>query len=79
MDEMLSEVLQLPSESMIKVLHHINESLFAKELLKHGDMNVNIAVACCICEVMRIMAPDSLCNDDQMKVCTSARASTFNY
>ncbi|PWA34712.1 phospholipase-like protein [Artemisia annua] len=70
MEQMLSEVLQSPSETMIKVLHHINEALFAKELLRHQDMNVKIAVSCCICEVMRIMAPDSLCNDEQMKYIT---------
>ncbi|GJS78060.1 phospholipase-like protein [Tanacetum coccineum] len=67
MEQMLSEVVQSPSETMIKVLHHLHEALFAKELLRHPDMNVNISVACCICEIMRIMAPDSLCSDDQMK------------
>lgn len=64
----ISGVEQTPSGSILHAMHPIIEALIAKELVKHPDMNVNISVATCLCEVMRIMAPENPYNDDQMKV-----------
>ncbi|GJZ18549.1 phospholipase-like protein [Tanacetum coccineum] len=55
------------SESMKYAMRPIIEALVAKELLRHPDMNVNISVACCICDVLRIMDDNAPYNDEQMK------------
>lgn len=67
MERILSCVQQLPSESMKYALHPIIEALIAKELVRHHDTDVNILVACCICEILRIMAPNTPYNHQQMK------------
>lgn len=68
MDQNLSLVNQMPSESMKYAMHPIAEALIAKDLVKHHDMDVNISVVSCICEILRIMAPDPPYNDNQLKV-----------
>ncbi|KAM0035767.1 putative sister chromatid cohesion protein Pds5 [Helianthus debilis subsp. tardiflorus] len=57
LEEILSKVQQAPSKSINDALKPITEGIFAKELVRHADMNVNISVACCISEIMRIMSP----------------------
>ena len=69
MEKLLYRVQQTPSESMKYAMHPIIEALVAKDLLRHPDMDVNISVACCICEVLRIMDDNASYNDEQMKVC----------
>ena len=56
------------SESMKYAMHPIIEALTAKELLRHPDMDVNISVACCICDVLRIMEGNAAYTNEQMKV-----------
>ncbi|GJR29890.1 phospholipase-like protein [Tanacetum coccineum] len=58
---------QSASISMIKPLNPIIKALIAEDLVRHSNMAVKISVACCICEIMRIMAPDSPYDDNQMK------------
>ncbi|PWA94379.1 phospholipase-like protein [Artemisia annua] len=50
----LSKVRQSPPKSLIKPLNQIINALIAKEYVRHPDMDVNISVACCICEILRI-------------------------
>nr|GEV32953.1 phospholipase-like protein [Tanacetum cinerariifolium] len=49
-----------------KPLHQIINALIAKELMRHPDMNVNISVACCISEILRITAPIAPYNNEQI-------------
>ncbi|GJZ21246.1 phospholipase-like protein [Tanacetum coccineum] len=58
---------EMLSESMKYAMRPIIEALVAKQLLRHPDMNVNISVACCICDVLRIMNDNAPYNDEQMK------------
>ncbi|KAD6119262.1 hypothetical protein E3N88_10533 [Mikania micrantha] len=66
-EEILSMVQQTPPKSINNELNPIIEGISAKELLRHADMDVNISVACCICEIMRIMVPENPYNDEQTK------------
>lgn len=68
MEQILYEVKQSLSESMLKSMHPIIKALIAKEMVRHPDMDVNISVAHCISEIMRIMAPENPYNNEQMKV-----------
>ncbi|KAK1413125.1 hypothetical protein QVD17_34892 [Tagetes erecta] len=67
MKQILSKVGQNPSESTKFALCPIIEALISKELVRHHDMDVNIIVACCFCEILRINAPDPPYNDEQLK------------
>lgn len=64
LEQILSKVKQSPSKS---IMTPIIEAVIAKQLVRHPDMDVNISVACCICEIMRIMSPKNPYNDEQMK------------
>ncbi|PWA55245.1 phospholipase-like protein [Artemisia annua] len=64
MEQILYMVQQSQSRSAIKALDPIIEALMAKELLCHPDMEVNILVTCCICDVLKIVTPY---NHEQMK------------
>nr|XP_043636113.1 sister chromatid cohesion protein PDS5 homolog B-B-like [Erigeron canadensis] len=77
MEQILSGVKQSPSKSMLQVLDPISKALIAQELVIHPDMNVNISVACCICEIMRIMAPEYPYSNKQMKHFFEMVVSTF--
>ena len=68
MEKRLERVLQMPSESMKYALQPVIMALIAKELLRHPDMDVNIAVVCCICEIFTIMVRKTPYSDEQMKV-----------
>ncbi|PWA46039.1 phospholipase-like protein [Artemisia annua] len=69
-ENILSRLPQSASISMIKPLHLIIKALFAEDLVRHSNMvvKIKISVTCCICEIMRIMEPDTPFNDNQMKV-----------
>lgn len=53
---------------MLNALQPIMKALAGKELLRHSDMDVKVAVASCISEITRITAPDAPYDDDIMKV-----------
>ncbi|XP_058068519.1 sister chromatid cohesion protein PDS5 homolog C-like [Magnolia sinica] len=63
----LLRVEQSPSKSMLTALHPSMKALVAKEILRHSDMDVKVAVASCISEITRITAPDAPYDDDLMK------------
>nr|XP_043637270.1 sister chromatid cohesion protein PDS5-like [Erigeron canadensis] len=58
MEQFLSGVQRSSSESTMNALHPIIDALIDKKLVKNPDMDVNISVCCCLCEIMRIMAPE---------------------
>ncbi|XP_071698446.1 uncharacterized protein [Rutidosis leptorrhynchoides] len=64
MENVLCKVRQ-PSKMMIKELNPTIQALIDKGLLKHPDMNVNISVVCCICDIIRLMPPDAPPYDHQ--------------
>nr|GEY75546.1 phospholipase-like protein [Tanacetum cinerariifolium] len=66
-EDILSKLPQSASISMIKPLRPIIKALIAEDLVRHSNIIVKIYVACCICEIMRIMAPDTPYDDSQMK------------
>lgn len=50
-------------------------SLVARQLFRHSDVDVKVAVASCISEITRITAPDAPYEDYQMKVTGSLWSS----
>ncbi|KAL5980453.1 hypothetical protein ACLOJK_028361 [Asimina triloba] len=63
----LVKVEQSPSNSMLTALRPSVKALVVKDILKHSDMDVKVAVASCISEITRITAPDAPYEDDMMK------------
>ncbi|GJU33974.1 phospholipase-like protein [Tanacetum coccineum] len=76
-EQILSRVPQSPSNSIIKPLHQITNALISKGLMRHPDMNVNMSVACCICEILRITAPNVPYNHEQLKEFFEVVVSSF--
>ncbi|KAK9066049.1 hypothetical protein SSX86_015451 [Deinandra increscens subsp. villosa] len=67
MKRILSKVEQDPSESTKSALQPITKALIAKELVRHPDIDVNISVACCFCEILRISAPNHPYDVEKLK------------
>ncbi|PWA44549.1 phospholipase-like protein [Artemisia annua] len=67
MEKVLSRVQPPPCQAMVEVLHPIIQALIAEKLVRHPDVIVNIYVVCCICEIIRIMAPNVPYNHEHMK------------
>ncbi|XP_076895823.1 uncharacterized protein LOC143548591 isoform X2 [Bidens hawaiensis] len=65
--QLLARVSQAPSISMQKALVPAMGALIADELIKHSETDVKISVASCLCEVVRITAPDQTYEDEVMK------------
>nr|GFA07296.1 phospholipase-like protein [Tanacetum cinerariifolium] len=70
-EQILYMVQQSPFGSTAKALDPIVKALIAKELLNHTDIDVNILVACCICDVLKITTPY---NREQMKFLTASES-----
>ncbi|GKC60740.1 phospholipase-like protein [Tanacetum coccineum] len=66
-EKVLSRVQRPPSKATVKVLHPIIQALIAEILVRHPDVNVNISVVCCICEIIRIMEPNAPFSREHMK------------
>ena len=43
------------------------KALITNKLLRHAEMDVKVLVLSCIIEIRRIIAPDALYKDEQMK------------
>nr|XP_043636117.1 uncharacterized protein LOC122607246 [Erigeron canadensis] len=52
-------------------------ALVAEELLRHPEMDINITVARCISEILRVMAPGSPYNEEHMKDFIELAVITF--
>ncbi|GJZ27320.1 phospholipase-like protein [Tanacetum coccineum] len=59
--------LSSSTPDIVSVLMASFKALKAEKLVKHPDVNVNIAVVCCICEIIRIMAPNAPFSCEHMK------------
>ena len=68
MEKRLERVLQMPSESMKYAPQPIRKALIANKLLRHPDIEVNISVVCCICEIFTILVCKTPYDDEEMKV-----------
>ena len=58
---------QEPSKSMWDALLPSVKALITNKLLRHAEMDVKVLVLSCIIEIRRIIAPDALYKDEQMK------------
>ncbi|XP_076904821.1 sister chromatid cohesion protein PDS5 homolog C-like [Bidens hawaiensis] len=65
--DVLRKVEQKPSESMKNALRPVIKALVAQELVTHPNLDVNISLSCCFCEILRICAPDSPYDDQKLK------------
>ncbi|GJT76918.1 armadillo-type fold protein [Tanacetum coccineum] len=63
--------------SMLHALKPSMKALIHEDLLRHSDVDVNVAVASCMCEIVRITAPDAPYDDDQMRAVFQLIVSSF--
>ncbi|GJW14717.1 phospholipase-like protein [Tanacetum coccineum] len=78
MEKLLSRTsASMDSRTMQYVMHPVIETLIANELMRHSDMEVNIALACCICDVLRSMGHIAPYNDEQLKDFYEMVVNTF--
>lgn len=66
-ENLLSRVEQCPPQTMHAALQSSMKALVTRDLLRHSDLDVKIAVASCLSEITRITAPDAPYDDDLMK------------
>lgn len=59
---------QAPSRQLLDACSVAMKALVEEPLLKHFHKDVKVFVAACLCEVTRIMAPESPYRDPEMKV-----------
>ncbi|XP_019159836.1 PREDICTED: sister chromatid cohesion protein pds5-like [Ipomoea nil] len=64
----LKSIGQDPSVSMRNVLEPIKKVLIETKLLRHSDKIIEVSVASCICEIMRISAPVLPYDNTEMEV-----------
>ncbi|XP_031491838.2 LOW QUALITY PROTEIN: sister chromatid cohesion protein PDS5 homolog A-like [Nymphaea colorata] len=73
----LSEIDQSPSKSLLGSVQSCANTVAKEEYLKHQDRDVQLLVAACICETMRIMAPEPPYTDDVLKEAFSLIVGTL--
>ncbi|KAK8926638.1 hypothetical protein KSP39_PZI018027 [Platanthera zijinensis] len=66
-ENFLSGVEQCPPLSMHDALRPSMKALVSRDLLRHSDLDVRVAIASCLSEITRITAPDAPYDDDLMK------------
>ncbi|XP_073139335.1 sister chromatid cohesion protein PDS5 homolog E-like isoform X2 [Henckelia pumila] len=66
-EKLLTKVRQQPPRSTGDALLPVMKALVSDDLLRHVDVNVQVAVASCINELTRITAPNPPYSDDEMK------------
>ncbi|KAG0463841.1 hypothetical protein HPP92_019910 [Vanilla planifolia] len=64
----LSDLEQSPLASMLDSMRPCLNAIVKEEVLKHQDRDVRVLVATCICEIMRITAPEAPYSDDVLRV-----------
>ncbi|KAH0455654.1 hypothetical protein IEQ34_015686 [Dendrobium chrysotoxum] len=62
---------------MLIVVQHAMKALISNDLLGHSDMDVNVSIASCLSEIIRITAPDAPYDDDTMKEIFELVVRTF--
>ncbi|XP_073299366.1 sister chromatid cohesion protein PDS5 homolog D-like isoform X1 [Primulina huaijiensis] len=66
-ESILTKVDQRPPGAIELALVPLNQMLITNEIMRHTDVNIQIAVACCFMELTRISAPDFTYSDADMK------------
>ncbi|CAK9157452.1 unnamed protein product [Ilex paraguariensis] len=66
-EHLLSKVRQRQAGSMQDTVRTSAISLIANDLLRHADVDVQVSIASCISEIIRITAPDAPYNDLEIK------------
>lgn len=66
-EKLLTKVRQQPPRSTGDALLPVMKALVTDDLLRHVDVNVQVALASCINELTRITAPNPPYSDDEMK------------
>ncbi|XP_076898770.1 sister chromatid cohesion protein PDS5 homolog E-like [Bidens hawaiensis] len=54
---------------MKNALRPVIKASVAQELVTHPNLDVNISLSCCFCEILRICAPHTPYDDQQLKAC----------
>lgn len=67
-ESLLAKVWQQPPRSTCGALLPIMKALIKEELLRHDDIDVQVALASCFNELSRITAPDFPYGDEKMRV-----------
>nr|GEV03547.1 armadillo-type fold [Tanacetum cinerariifolium] len=76
-EKVLSLVEQTLTFSMQDALKPLMKALIHDDLLRHSDVDVKVAVASCIAEIIRITAPDPPYDDDRMRAAFQLIVSSF--
>ncbi|XP_074329426.1 uncharacterized protein LOC141667028 isoform X1 [Apium graveolens] len=76
-ENLLKDVEQSPSELIQNAFSQSMKALLNESLLRHTDVEVQVAVASCISEITRITAPEAPYTDDQMKEVFQLIVSSF--
>lgn len=64
----LSTVNPYPNKSMQSAISTLSEALVCDKLFNHATNDVRVAVASCICDILRIHAPDLPYEENRMGV-----------
>ncbi|KAJ0021482.1 hypothetical protein Pint_32239 [Pistacia integerrima] len=76
-EELEQQMGQNPTPSMQKALTLPKNALVADKFCKHFNLDVQVSVASCMIEIMRITAPDAPYGDQQMKDAFQLIVSSF--
>ncbi|CAH9112133.1 unnamed protein product [Cuscuta epithymum] len=63
----LSDLDQSPPKAVLEAMEPFQNAIVQSELLKHQDREIKLLVSTCICEIMRITAPEAPYSDDVLK------------
>ncbi|RAL52779.1 hypothetical protein DM860_007547 [Cuscuta australis] len=63
----LSDLDQSPPKAVLEAMQPFQNAIVQPELLKHQDREIKLLVSTCICEIMRITAPEAPYSDDILK------------
>lgn len=67
LERVLLHTLQEYKKVVEMLLQPSKEALIADELIRHSELDVRVSVASCICQIIRITAPDEPYEEDHMK------------
>lgn len=68
MEHVLLHTRQEYKKLVEMLLKPSKEALIANELIRHSELDVRVSVASCICQIVKITAPDEPYEEDHMKV-----------
>ncbi|XP_078159362.1 sister chromatid cohesion protein PDS5 homolog C-like isoform X2 [Carex rostrata] len=77
MERLLAEVNQSPSTEVLTGLQPLMSALTERRMLSHNMTDVWVSVLVCICEVIRITAPNNPYTDDTMRFAFERMVESF--